>query len=240
MREITAVTFDFWNTLMLEERGQIRGMRCAAWAGLLEEAGFAVERSQLDAALDHTWQSYLRHWNANEQFDATAAAEQAMELLGFTPPSEVRDQLIAAFADVGAKAELKPAPGAGEALAALRDGGLRIGIISDVGMTPSRALRDQLASHGLLGFFDHWSFSDEVGVFKPSPAIFEHALAGLGAQPSRAAHVGDIRRTDIAGAQAMGMLAVRYNGVEDDTDQSQPEGDLVLGALTELPPLLGV
>jgi putative hydrolase of the HAD superfamily len=69
----------------------------------------------------------------------------------------------------------------------------------------------------VLDLFDHWSFSDEVGCYKPAAAIFEHALAGLGVgSPERAAHVGDLRRTDAAGARAIGMTAVRYRGVFDD------------------------
>ena len=30
-----------------------------------------------------------------------------------------------------------------------------------------------LDKHGLLDVLDHWSFSDEVGHYKPSPLIFE-------------------------------------------------------------------
>ena len=86
-----------------------------------------------------------------------------------------------------------------------------------MGITPSRTLRPFLDGHGLLGYFDHWSFSDEVGVFKPDPVIFEHAMSGLGVDdPADLAHVGDLRRTDIAGANAMGITSVRYAGVFDD------------------------
>ena len=74
---------------------------------------------------------------------------------------------------------------------------------------------------------------------KPSPVIFEHALAGLGdVSPQRAAHVGDIRRTDIAGAHTMGMTAIRYTGISDDTSQTEPEGDHVVSDYADLPPLL--
>ena len=104
-----------------------------------------------------------------------------------------------------------------ETLAELRDRGVRLGIICDVGLTPSPVLRGWLDDHGVLELFDHWSFSDEVGWYKPAPQIFEHALAGLGGiAPGRAAHVGDLRRTDVGGAQAMGMMAVRYRGAYDD------------------------
>ena len=122
---------------------------------------------------------------------------------------------------------------------ALQEGGLRLGIICDVGMTPSTNLRRHLERHGLLDVFEHCSFSDEVGHYKPSPVIFEHALAGLGGvDPARAAHVGDIRRTDIAGARAMGMTAIRYTGISDDTSQPTPEGHHVVADHAELPALL--
>src|SRR5581483_4930443 len=113
--------------------------------------------------------------------------------------------------------------------------------ICDVGMTPSATLRDHLIRHGLLPLFDHWSFSDEVGAYKPAPAIFEHALDGLGGPaPERVAHVGDIRRTDVAGAKAMGMIAVRYIGVSDDQSTTDPEGDHVVAAHADLPAVLGI
>ena len=63
---------------------------------------------------------------------------------------------------------------------ALKASGVRIGIICDVGMTSSQTLRARLEDFGVLGLFDHWSFSDEVGCFKPFPPVFEHAMAGLG------------------------------------------------------------
>ena len=110
-----------------------------------------------------------------------------------------------------------------------------------MGFTPSSTLRDHLIRHGVLPLFDHWSFSDEVGAYKPSPVIFEHALEGLGGPaPERVAHVGDLRRTDVAGAQGMGMVAVRYTGIEDDTSQPGPEADHVVDDFDNLPKVLGV
>ena len=80
---------------------------------------------------------------------------------------------------------------------------------------------------GLLRFFDHWSFSDEVGCFKPFPPIFEHAMAGLGVDdPGAIAHVGDGRRTDVAGALAMGMIAVRATWFADRPPETGTRGDV--------------
>ncbi len=93
----------------------------------------------------------------------------------------------------------------------------------------------------MLRFFDHWSFSDEVGCFKPWPAVFEHALEGLGIDDaSSVAHVGDSRRTDVAGAQAMGMTAVRYTYFVDAPAHTGPEAHHVLDDHAKLAPALGI
>ncbi|MGH9179102.1 MAG: HAD family hydrolase [Acidimicrobiales bacterium] len=241
MSAIEAVTFDFWNTLVYELRGELRSRRLEAWAGLLEEAGFALERVQLAAVYDGAWDAYVASWQANEQFLAAQAAEHIIERLGFTVPPEVRAALVDAFGRAGADVELHLADGVEDCLHTLRDAGLKLGIICDVGFTPSSTLRDHLIRHGVLPLFDHWSFSDEVGAYKPSPVIFEHALEGLGGPaPGRVAHVGDMRRTDVAGALAMGMVAVRYTGIEDDASQPEPEGHHVVDHYDHLPAALGV
>jgi HAD superfamily hydrolase (TIGR01549 family) len=233
-----AVTFDYWNTLVWEEAGHLSGRRKEAWAGLLEEAGFAMERALLDAVFQRNWERYVEHWTANQQFQSVRAAEELVEQLGFEVPAHVRRELVDAFTDVAHDAELHLADGVAECLQALDAAGVKLGIICDVGMTPSHVLRAHLERHGVLELFGHLSFSDEVGHYKPSPVIFEHALGGLGVNPARAVHVGDIRRTDIAGALAMGMTAVRYTGISDDTTQSTPEGHHVLGSHADLVPIV--
>jgi putative hydrolase of the HAD superfamily len=238
---VEAVTFDYWNTLVYEDRGHLRGRRLEAWAGIFEDVGFAVARERLDAAFDASWDRYVQSWTANEQYQAAQAAEDILEGLGFDVPPDVRRSLVEEFGRAGEDAELHVTDGIEETLVALKEAGLRLGIICDVGMTASSILREHLIRHGILPLFDHWSFSDEVGAYKPSKVIFEHALEGLGGPvPERVAHVGDIRRTDIAGAQAMGMIAVRYKGVSDDTSQPEPEGDYVIASHAELLDVLGV
>ncbi|HVF75876.1 MAG TPA: HAD family hydrolase [Acidimicrobiales bacterium] len=241
MSAIEAVTFDYWNTLIYEDRGHLRGKRLEAWAGILEDVGFACEREQLDALFDASWKRYVESWTSNQQYQAAQAAEDIIEDLGFDVPPDVRAALLESFGNAGEDAELHLTEGVEDTLRTLKDAGIKLGIICDVGMTPSSSLRTHLIRHGVLPLFDHWSFSDEVGAYKPSPVIYEHALEGLGnPAPERVAHVGDIRRTDIAGAKAMGMVAVRYIGVSDDTSQPEPEGDHVIKHHSELPEALGV
>ena len=47
-----------------------------------------------------------------------------------------------------------------------------------------------------------------MGVEKPDPAIFRHALDALGVDPARAVHVGDTPAADVAGAIAAGARPV--------------------------------
>ena len=56
--------------------------------------------------------------------------------------------------------------------------------------------------------------SAEAGSRKPAPAIFEEALALVGAGPEQAIHVGDSLEEDVAGARAAGIepVLVRRDG----------------------------
>lgn len=236
---IRAVTFDYWNTLMYEQAGAMRNRRIDAWMGILEGVGFKVERERMDAVFEESWQRFTQRWTDNQQFQAAQAAEEIVEALGFEIPADVRDELVEAFTTAGAGVQLYSTDGIEECLRQLKDAGVRLGIICDVGMTPSHMLRDHLDERGLLELFDHWSFSDEVGVYKPDPVIFRHALEGLGGiDPSEAAHIGDLRRTDVAGARAMGMTSVRYTGVFDDDSRPEPEAHIVTADHRLLPGLL--
>jgi putative hydrolase of the HAD superfamily len=241
MTAIEAVTFDYWNTLVYEDRGHLRSRRLDAWAGILEDAGFATERQQLDVVYDASWERYVAAWTANEQYQAVQAAEDAIADLGLELPDDVRAALSESFGKAGDEAELHLTDGVEDCLRTLKDAGVRLGIICDVGFTSSSILREHLIRHGILPLFDHWSFSDDVGAYKPSPVIFDDALEGLGGVAAeRAAHVGDLRRTDVAGALAMGMTAIRYAGVFDDADSTdQPEADHVVRSHAEIPLVLG-
>ena len=83
-----------------------------------------------------------------------------------------------------------------------------LGLISNTGSSPGRALRPVLAAAGVLECFAALSFSDEVQWAKPHRRIFEHSLAQLHARPEDALHVGDSLRADVRGAKAMGMMTL--------------------------------
>jgi FMN phosphatase YigB (HAD superfamily) len=237
---LRAVTFDYWNTLVYEERGHIRGRRLSAWVGILEDAGFAHEREALEAAFDATWEAYVSSWTANQQFLAARAAEHTLEVLGYEVPPDVRAALVDAFSRAGEGAELHLTDGVEKMLRSLKDRGVRVGIVCDVGWTPSHVLRAHLEGRGVLDLFDAWAFSDEVGVYKPDPLIFAHVLGELGVEAPATAHVGDLKRTDVLGARGSLMMAVRYRGVFDDDTLPDVEADVVVDHHDDLLPALGL
>lgn len=240
-----AVTFDFWNTLCHEPpSGVLARRRVAATAAVLAEHGVPCDPERLAAAYDSAWSDYQAAWIANRQYVCADAVGRLLADLGLPGADHggLQAAVLDAFVPSGAAVPLRLLDGAARLLAALDAVGVRIGIVCDVGFTPSPLLRAHLEGHGVLEHFDHWSFSDEVGVYKPHRRIFEHALEGLGGiEPAEAWHVGDRRRTDVAGAQAMGMTAVRITGGYDDTDATDgPEGDLVVAGHGELHAALGL
>ena len=69
----------------------------------------------------------------------------------------------------------------------------------------------KLKESGLIHYFDHIFISEEVGVHKPDPKIFRHAMNVSGAgESSRCVMVGDTFQTDIFGALNAGMKPVHY------------------------------
>jgi putative hydrolase of the HAD superfamily len=233
---IEAVTFDFWNTLMWEGPDALVKSRMAALLGLLEESGLPVDESTLRSAHQVAFDRYQAEWRANRQFCVSDAVMVMAEELGIPTDLRLRARLTEAFDTAGDEAQLHLAEGIQECLERLHSTGVRLSIVCDIGLTPSPVLRRHLARRGLLDLFGSWAFSDEVGCYKPEAAIFEHALAGLGGvSPARAAHVGDRRRTDVAGARALGMTSVRYTGVYDDPDTEGAEADLVVDHYRHLP-----
>lgn len=237
-----AVTFDFWHTLMLPVGDAFRTRRLEALRSATRAAGGAHTDEQIEAEFVAVFAVYQHKWEQNEQFSAANGIDHLVAALDIELDSDARAELVAVFEDPGD--DVVPelvAPDLGEVLEGLAASDLQIGIICDVGLTPSPVLRRYLDEHGLIGHFDHWSFSDEVGVYKPHTRIFAHALEGLGGvDPSSAVHVGDLRRTDVAGARAAGMTSVRYRRANDDTDGTDDDADHVIDDHAELLALLGI
>ena len=228
-----AVSFDFWNTLVRGPAGRLSELRREAVVAALAEHGVALEDHVLDGHLEAAWSLHVEAWEGGRGFhprDAAGHVAAAIEELDAAGRERVAD----AFLEAGRAAPLQLTPNAAETVAALSEAGVRLGIVCDVGLTGSNHLRAFLDRQGLLRHFDGWAFSDEVGRFKPAPEMFGQMLDRLGVEAGPAVwHVGDLRRTDVAGARAAGLTTVRYRGIEDD-DSELPDADRVIDDLSQL------
>ena len=120
-----------------------------------------------------------------------------------------------------------------ECLDALR-GRFRLGVLTN-GSTATHL--PKVEASGLRGYFGSVTTTD-VGAGKPLRAIFDHALATLGAAPSRSVYVGDSPARDVAGANGAGMTSVWINRTGAVLAAGDPVADAEIISLRELPGLL--
>ncbi|HVL81957.1 MAG TPA: HAD family hydrolase [Actinomycetota bacterium] len=231
---IRAVTFDCWGTL-LTDRDFARATSTRVNA-LLEHAGGKLSFEQASELLDRAWKTHYDQWVAGCHYGAEGMADFCVSELG--SPREMAAALCAAFEDAAAEGDVEPLPGAVETLRGLREAGLRTALVCDTGFTPGRMVRRFLAELGLDEHLEFLAFSNEVGVPKPHERMFRTALDAIGVAPEDAVHVGDLRRTDIAGAQAAGMRAIRIRAVTDDVNPQYPEADEIVDDHRQIPAAL--
>ena len=109
-----------------------------------------------------------------------------------------------------------------DALRRLHEAGVPIGVVSNA----SGQIADVLRRFGVcqVGPGDHTPVrvivdSHVVGVAKPSPAIFDHALHLFdGIAPSRIGYVGDSVTMDVAGGRAAGLHPILLDPFDDHPD----------------------
>ena len=213
---LRAVTFDYWDTLYADgptlERGVLgfAAIRTLldAFGRSLPDAEFTALCSAADAEATRWWrdehrgyqtQEIIRWMLARVDLERPADCEHVA-----TAERAINDALLAHPAPL--------VPGAGDGLARLGSV-YSLGIISDTGFASGQAQDRLLAHDQLLSLFRATVYSMDVGHAKPRPEPFAAALRALGTSPAETLHVGDNERTDIRGALAAGLRAVRVDFV---------------------------
>lgn len=217
------------------------------WGGTLSEF--------VDAELVDAWRLAARHLAPDREDELVARMVAVEAAFWATTASHQRsatlaDLLAAATAEVGldvAEALLEEAavrhldawtphlrhdPDARPTLQALRDRGLRIGLLSNTHWPRSFHERF-LERDGLAALIDARLYTSEMPFQKPHPSAFEAALDALAVDdPAAAVFVGDRPWDDVSGARAIGMRTVlRPNPL---VSQPGPEADADIAALPEL------
>jgi putative hydrolase of the HAD superfamily len=224
LRHPHTVTLDCWATLLYESEEtrdpHARARTLAAAAGVSLDAAREAARA--------AWREHQVLWHRRVVFCGIDMTRATLRALGATLDPEAEQALVTTLEDQILEREVLPLDGAREALEALAANGVRRALICDTGFTPGRVVRKLLDRVGLLEHLEVTIFSDEIRVPKPHPRAFRSALEGLGVAAKGAVHVGDLRRSDIAGARAAGMGSVRLRARHDDAEAGPARGSGVI------------
>lgn len=118
-------------------------------------------------------------------------------------------------------AEMELFGGVRETLAALRDAGLDVAVVTNL------TTRIQLRKVAELGLDDHVDLlltSEETGSEKPASVMFTLPMARLDVGPEETVMVGDSVSADVAGGNALGLTTVLFDDdAEDLSGQRRPD-----------------
>lgn len=133
-------------------------------------------------------------------------------------------------------------PGVPEMLAALRERGFKLGIISNTCSLYS--VFDVLEQYGIREYFTDVTLSSITGYRKPHQQIFGIALRQMQSEPQNCVYVGDTRSRDILGAKCAGFgcavqiqsFLTEQKDARMEPDESAP--DHIIRDISELVPYL--
>ncbi len=236
-KEIKGLTLDLWGTILddahpptdtivySEQRQQF----------LLEElqrCGYQITDEHMQAAYKHAWNYFDALWEKQIAFRAEDGLREMLRFLRAELPPESFQKVVAFFESY----KVPPSP-LHNVIPAIQSLAKKypLALISDTAWTPGRRLREILDEYEILTCFHGLIFSGEVGRTKPHPLMFERALTGLQLEPSACLHVGDLQRTDVAGAKAMGMRAAWiHRAVYAGKEQEDHQPDVIVASVAQL------
>jgi putative hydrolase of the HAD superfamily len=203
----------------------------------LAAVGITVSEEQAAAAIGAEITYYRAHLDEGRDTGTLAAlrARCAEEVRSALPPSVELDAIgrdamtevllsslrFTAFADV--------AP----ALQAWRALGLRLVVVSNWDVS----LHGVLGRLGIARWLDGIVTSAEVGARKPSPVIFERALALAECSPDASVHIGDNADEDVAGARAAGIAPILIMRSAATRAPTEPDAVRTIASLADFDPV---
>ena len=230
-----------WGTLLLDPPSsddRYRRRRLDDFEEILGAARLGVSRRALEAGYVASGAYLGRVWRDHRDVPVDKHVSAILAAAGPELPRKVAPTVMAELVEAyGRPALLVPPavdPGARGALEALAARGYTLAVVSNTMRTPGAVLRKLLQRYGLLGFLEHTTFSDEVGVRKPAPEIFALSLRAVGGDPVTAVHVGDDAVLDVEGARSAGMRAIHVR-TPSGRLPAGCEADAVIPAIKDLP-----
>jgi 2-haloacid dehalogenase len=222
---IRACVFDAYGTLFDFASA---ASRCADALGDKAKALTPLWR---DKQLQYTWLRAAQNRHADFWQVTGDALDFALETLGIADgQGALRQRLMDCYLTLDAFPEV-PAM-----LRRLKAAGFATAILSN-GTPAMVAAAVEYA--GLGTAFDHLLTVEEVGVFKPAPAVYQLAVERLGVAKSAIAFQSS-NAWDIHAASAFGFRTVWCNRTGQRRERLPGAPDREIATLAELPELLGV
>jgi putative hydrolase of the HAD superfamily len=218
MANYSCILFDLYGTLLDDSHGMAEReqYRLDNIYTILEKALYPIKYPALQKAYGQ-----MSMFMAEEQ-DRTKRSfipfEQVAYLLKLMKVNDlvVFKKVYDCYADAILQIAPKLNHNAERALALLKERDRKIGVVSNTGKTPGHILRLLLRELNIMDYFDALVFSDEVGLLKPDPLLFDVAVRRLGSSKKDAVMIGDSKVSDYDGASAAGLSAHLYQSDEDD------------------------
>lgn len=240
-KKIKAVLFDLGETLV--NFGKVRPYRLfAAGARLsydfLKSCGQPVGsfsiycwRNLLAVRLHHLISSIT-----GKDFDAMQLLKKIGARAGFKLTEQQWQHLVWLWYEPLSKLA-QPEPKIKETLSALKQSGLKLGIVSNTFISAS-SLDKHLKQLGILDFFAVRLYSYEFNFRKPSTRIFRIAAEKIGESLENVLFVGDRIDKDIKPAVKLGIKAV-LKAAYTNAGKKIPKGVWKINQLCELPAVIG-
>jgi HAD superfamily hydrolase (TIGR01662 family) len=243
MTTIRGVIFDFGSTLIRfrgdwEEVLRHGREEMTAW---LKQAGYPLETETFSQAILQAFQTNFRerHHDHRERASRQIVREVLVQQgLPEVPEADLRQALQRLYAP--SEACWSPVPGVHQALSALQQRGLRLGLLSNASDVDN--VERLLEQAHLPVVFDPVVISAAAGVRKPTPSLFEGILRQWWIEPTEAVMVGDLLGEDILGAQRAGLHQIWVSADADPAfnaefvDRVFPEWSV--DSIVDVPPLL--
>jgi 2-haloacid dehalogenase len=190
--------------------------------------GKGTQLSQLwrTKQLEHTWLRSLMGRYEDFAHVTEAALRYACAALALPYDDAKRSRLMRAYLHLTTFPEVK------DALARLR--GIELAILSN---GAPAMLQDLVTHSGLSAAIPHVLSVDEVGIYKPSPRVYQLAVDRLGV-PAKAIGFVSSNGWDAAGAKAFGFRTFWVNRAGAPVDPLGVAPDHLIGSLADLPALV--
>ena len=178
---------------------------------VLSRSPAAEEFGHMAKMFNVGFDSFCEHWQSGrdvyDRGDVTAE-EYWMKLAAQTNTS-ISPQQIETLRQVEVEIWTHIDPDMLDWLSRLQAAGFRTGLLSNMPWDMVTHVRTKCA---WMEKFSFHTLSAELQLIKPHPAIYEHALNGLGVAAGEALFVDD-RETNVEAARALGIRAIQFESV---------------------------